>query len=76
MSTSAQAKIDNLNAQEKFQKAVPLGGVEREARNIAERGWLVQGEVLHGFEISFKSTAPHQHFKTNQDQLFKCLSAS
>ncbi|MDE7229752.1 MAG: hypothetical protein K2N56_04660 [Oscillospiraceae bacterium] len=65
------AKINNLNTQEKFQKAVPLGGAEREARSGAERDWLGQGAALPGFEISFKSTAPRQHFKTSREQRYK-----
>ncbi|MDE7230398.1 MAG: hypothetical protein K2N56_07945 [Oscillospiraceae bacterium] len=39
------------------------------ARSAAGVGdWLGQHEVLPGFEISFKSTAPRQRYKTSQDQ--------
>ena len=35
---SAQAKINNLNAQEKFQKAVTIGGAERSGVELIGAG--------------------------------------
>ncbi|MDE7230440.1 MAG: hypothetical protein K2N56_08175 [Oscillospiraceae bacterium] len=68
--TSAQAKINNLNAQEKFQKAIPGA---RRAKRGGCRG-LARRALPAGFEISFKSTATRQHYKTSQDQHFEYLS--